>query len=300
MRSDANKKDPAMNNLIEGVGLVKQYDGFTLDHVSIGVPEGHVVGLVGSNGSGKTTMIKALLGLIRPDEGEVRVFGAAPSGAAWKNRVGVVFDTCSFVPTMRVSDVAKIGEAAYENWDESAFAQMVDAFGIAMNKQVKDLSRGMGMKLSLAFALAHHPDLLILDEPTAGLDPLARDEALDLLRAFMEEEGRGILMSSHITTDLEKIADYIVCIDEGWLVFAEAKDDICGKAGVARCNEEQLADVISSGLIAKGGVRYLRRDFHIDVLVPDRFAFAQDFPGIVCDPASLDDYLLLMLKGGAR
>ena len=296
------EKDPAMNKLIEGVSLTKHYDDFMLDHVDIDVPAGYVVGLIGSNGAGKTTAIKALLGLIKLDDGEVRAFGAAPSGGGWKSRVGIVFDTCSFVPSMDAADIAGLGKAAYANWDDTAFMRLLEEFDLPLRKQVKDLSRGMGMKLSLAFALAHHPDLLILDEPTASLDPIARDEALEYLRAFMDDENRGILISSHITSDLEKIADVIVCIDGGRVVFSEAKDDICDKAGIARCSEEQFAALQAGDLAAcgEGALRFLRRDFQIDVLIPDRFAFAQAFPDVPCDPASVDDYMLLMLKGGAR
>ena len=272
-----------MNKLIEGNNLTKHYDGFTLDRVSIDIPAGYVVGLIGSNGAGKTTAIKALLGLIKLDGGEVRAFGEAPTGSGWKSRIGVVFDTCAFVPTMTAADIAGIGKAAYADWDDNEFARLLDMFALPARKQVKDLSRGMTMKLSLAFALAHHPDLLILDEPTAGLDPIARDEALEYLRAFMDNERHGILISSHITTDLEKIA----------------KDDICNKAGIAHCNEEQLSRIRASA-IDGSAPHYLRRDFQIDVLVPDRFAFTRAFPEVPCDPASIDDYMLLMLKGGAR
>ena len=288
-----------MNNLIEGVGLTKRYDDFTLDRVDLCVPAGYVVGLIGSNGAGKTTAIKALLGLIHLDAGEVRVFDEKPKGSSWKERVGVVFDTCSFVPTMRVRDVAGLGKPAYANWDESEFERLMSLFGISLDKQIVDLSRGMGMKLSLAFALAHKPDLLILDEPTAGLDPIARDEALDYLREFMGTEGRGILISSHITSDLEKIADQIVCIDGGRVVFSQSKDDICDTAGIARCSQEQF-DSLASSALASDGLRFMRREYQIDVLVPDRFAFAREFAHIPCEPASIDEYMLLMLKGDAR
>ncbi len=289
-----------MPNLIEGAGLTKRYDGFTLDNVSISVPEGYVVGLIGSNGAGKTTIIKALLGLNRLDGGKVCAFGESPKGGAWKRRVGVVFDTCAFVPTMHVSDIASIGKAAYANWDGPEFNRLLNEFDISPKKKIETLSRGMGMKLSLAFALAHHPELLILDEPTAGLDPIARDEALEYLREFMNDEGRGILISSHITSDLEKIADRIVCVDAGRVIFSKEKDDICGRGGVARCAERQFAAIGESGFLPQDELYYLRRDYQIDVFVPDRFAFTQVFPDTPCDPISLDDYMLLMLKGGAR
>ena len=289
-----------MEALIEGIDLTKHYDGFTLDHVSLAVPAGYVVGLIGSNGAGKSTAIKALLGLIRLDAGQVRAFGQPPASPDWKQRVGVVFDTCSFVPTMTVGDVANLGRASYRQWDSGSFSQMIGHASIRPEKAVKDLSRGMGMKLSLAFAMAHNPDVLILDEPTAGLDPIARDEVLELLRAYMNVEGRGILISSHITDDLAKIADTIVCTDGGRTVFSMPKDDICDTAGIARCTGESFEMLAASGFFGSGGMRYLRRDLSWDVLVPDRFAFGRAFPDIVCDRATIDEYMLLMLKGATR
>ena len=157
----------------------------------------------------------------------------------------------------------------------------------------------MGMKLSLAFALAHRPDLLVLDEATAGLDPLARDEVLDLLRGFMEEEGHAILMSTHITTDLEKIADEVVCIDEGRLAFSAPKDAICDDAGIARCRTADLERLASSGAFAAGSLRALPRGMAVDVLVPDRFACARALPDVAVDRASIEDYMTIMLKGEA-
>ena len=211
-------------------------------------------------------------------------------------------------------DVALLGRWVFSNWDARYFQQLMDRFGLAADKKVTDLSRGMGMKLSLAFALAHHPQLLILDEATAGLDPLARDEVLDMLRDFMAEgelpgeaavdsvaqEPRAILLSSHITSDLEKIADRIVCIDDGRKVFEADKEAICNIAGVARCKSDQVEQVIAvltDALDDPSSLRVVEGKYSTDLLVPDRFAFAQAFPEIPVEPVSLDDYLALTLKG---
>ena len=221
-----------MSDLLRIQNLEKHYDGFDLEDVNLSVPAGSVVGFIGSNGAGKTTTIKAVLGLIEPDAGTVSLFGEETVGAPQKRlaelkqRIGVVFDTCSFPEELTVKTVGKLMAQCYENWNPGSFRSFARTFQLPEDKAVKDLSRGMGMKLSLACALAHDPDLLILDEATAGLDPMAREEALDTLRMFMNEDGRGILMSSHITSDLEKIADYIVCIDEGNIVFSVEKDAI--------------------------------------------------------------------------
>lgn len=292
--------------LIEARGLTKHYDGFSLEGVDLAVNEGEVVGFVGQNGAGKSTTIKALLGLIRVDGGEGNVLGTPSdeltraSGAATKERVGVVFDTVSLPGHLRVADVGRIYASAFASWDAHRFSQLTRDLGLDPKKAVKDLSRGMGMKLSLACALAHNPQVLILDEATAGLDPMARDEALERLRDFVAQPGHAILMSSHITSDLERIADRIVCIDAGRIVFDLEKDAITDSAGVARCRVADLERIASSGMVPDSELRYLRHDYGIDVLVPDRFAFAEMFPDIPCDRMTIDDYMSLTLKGGVR
>lgn len=292
--------------LIEARGLTKHYDGFSLEGVDLVVNEGEVVGFVGQNGAGKSTTIKALLGLIRVDGGEGSVLGTPSdeltraSGAATKERVGVVFDTVSLPGHLRVADVGRIYASAFASWDAHRFSQLTRDLGLDPKKAVKDLSRGMGMKLSLACALAHDPQVLILDEATAGLDPMARDEALERLRDFVTQPGHAILMSSHITSNLERIADRVVCIDAGRIVFDLEKDAITDSAGVARCRVADLERIASSGMVHDSELRYLRHDYGIDVLVPDRFAFAEMFPDIPCDHMTIDDYMSLTLKGGVR
>lgn len=292
--------------LIEARGLTKHYDGFSLEGVDLVVNEGEVVGFVGQNGAGKSTTIKALLGLIRVDGGEGSVLGTPSdeltraSGAATKERVGVVFDTVSLPGHLRVADVGRIYASAFASWDAHRFSQLTRDLGLDPKKAVKDLSRGMGMKLSLACALAHDPQVLILDEATAGLDPMARGEALERLRDFVTQPGHAILMSSHITSNLERIADRVVCIDAGRIVFDLEKDAITDSAGVARCRVADLERIASSGMVPDSELRYLRHDYGIDVLVPDRFAFAEMFPDIPCDHMTIDDYMSLTLKGGVR
>ena len=292
--------------LIEARGLTKHYDGFSLEGVNLAVNEGEVVGFVGQNGAGKSTTIKALLGLIRVDGGEGSVLSTPSdeltraSGAATKERVGVVFDTVSLPGHLRVADVGRIYASAFASWDAHAFDRLARELGLDPRKAVKDLSRGMGMKLSLACALSHDARVLILDEATAGLDPMARDELLDRLLDFVALPGRAILMSSHITSDLERIADRVLCIDEGRIVFDLAKDEITDEMGIARCRVAEFERVCASGIIPEGQLRYRKNDYGIDLLVPDRFVFAENFPNVPCDRMSIDDYLSLTLKGGVR
>lgn len=292
-----------MEHLIEAKGLTKRYDGFTLDAIDLVVPTGAVVGFVGANGAGKTTTLKLLLGLVRADGGRISLLDEVIDGdvpASVKQRTGVVLDTCAFTQDSTVTDVATIGRSAYKAWDAQLFAELCERFDLAQKKKVKELSRGMGMKLSLAFALAHRPQLLILDEATAGLDPLARDEVLDLLREFMADGDHGILMSAHITSDLERIADEVVCIDEGRIVFDLPKDAICDEAGVARCRTAEVERIVESGLFAPGTMRVLPQAYGTDVLVPDRFAFARAFDDIAVDKVSIEEYMALTLKGELR
>ena len=297
-----------MTDLINARGITKHYDGTAvLSEVSLNVPSGCVTGFIGVNGAGKTTTIRALMGLMELDAGEVIAFGESfgpgvddACARRLKERIGVVFDTCPFIGDLPVKTAGTLMKASFSAWKQGRFEDLLDRFGLDPKKKIKDLSRGMGMKLQLACALAHDPDLLILDEATAGLDPMARDEILDLLRDFMSDENRGILISSHITTDLEKIADRIVCIDQGRIAFDVEKDEITDLAGVARCRAAEFEDVRTSGLFESGELKWMRQPMSIDVLVPDRFAFAKRFPNIACDRATIDDYMQLILKGESR
>ena len=296
-----------MKPLIEARGLTKHYDGFSLQDVSFTVDEGEIVGFVGKNGAGKSTTIKAILGLIKLDGGAAEVLGApsaelgrSASAAQLKEGIGVVFDTVSMPGHLRIRDVGRIMARAYASWDAHAFGRLAREFDLDEAKQVKELSRGMGMKLSLACALSHGASLLILDEATAGLDPMARDEMLDRLRAFVEQPGHAVFMSSHITSDLERIADRVLCIDDGRITFDLAKDVITDEMGIARCRVADFERIAASGLIPEGELRWRKHEYGIDLLVPDRFAFGEKFPQVPVDRMTIDDYLTLTLKGGVR
>ncbi|MBQ9954911.1 MAG: ABC transporter ATP-binding protein [Eggerthellaceae bacterium] len=292
-----------MENLISVSHARKSYGGFMLDIDELVVPRGCVVGLVGGNGAGKTTTIKAIMGLIGLDAGEITLFGRRVIKGSplidEKRRVGVIFDTCPFPADLEVGEVARMGRAAYPNWDAKVFEDLAGKFGLGLDKVVKELSRGMGMKLQLAFALAHDPDLLILDEPTAGLDPLARAELLDLVRERMSDD-RGVLISTHITSDLERIADYVTCINEGRVVFTEDIETVCDRAGVLRCRASELESVLAAGLFEPRGVCVVVGPYGVEALVPDRFALKESFPELACERATVESYMALTLKGDLR
>ena len=199
-----------MKNALEIRGLTRKYEGFALDNVNLTLLRGCVMGLVGENGAGKTTLIKTVLDLVRPDSGEIEVLGGRADDAAVRERIGAVLEDGGFLSTMNAAQVDTLLGRAYRAWDGAQFASYLDRFGIDRRKAIKDYSRGMKMKLSIAAALSHGAELLILDEATSGLDPVVRDEVLDLLYDFMQDETHAVLLSSHITSDLDKIADNIM------------------------------------------------------------------------------------------
>ena len=290
-----------MPNLLEIRDANRQVsDSFSLRNANLSIGSGEIVGLVGANGAGKTTIIRAALGLLKLDSGYAALFGeplAADTPDAdmrrLRSRVGVVFDTCPYPSEITVSQVETCIKPAFPTWDNACFETLVARFGLEPKKKVKSLSRGMGMKLQLACALSHNADLLILDEATAGLDPLARDELLDELRDYASTGDRGVLLSSHITSDLERIADRVVGIDAGSIIFNIPREQITDMAGIAHCTFDQAQDILA----CVDGARVAKREFSCDVLVPNRFEFAEAFPEVPCDRASIDDYLHFILKG---
>ena len=293
-----------MSNLLEIRDANRQVsDSFSLRNANLSIGSGEIVGLVGANGAGKTTLIRAALGLLKLDSGYAALFGEPltadipdPDARRLRSRVGVVFDTCPYPCELTVSQVGACIEPAFPTWDNTCFEALVDRFGLEPKKKVKSLSRGMGMKLQLACALSHNADLLILDEATAGLDPLARDELLDELRDYASNDDRGVLLSSHITSDLERIADRVVGIDAGSIIFDMPREQITDGIGIAHCTADQAQRILA----CVDGARIAKREFSCDVLVPNRFEFSEAFPEVPCDRASIDDYLHFILKGTNR
>jgi ABC-2 type transport system ATP-binding protein len=210
-----------MNNILEITGLTKKYPTFTLDSVSFSLPRGYIMGFIGSNGAGKTTTIKAILGIIRADSGDIK----APEN----EKIGVVMDSPFFVDEWTAKDTEKAISPFYPDWDSAKFGKYLTDFGLEPKKKIKDMSRGMKVKLQIAAAMSHGAELLILDEPTSGLDPVARDEICDLLREFVGDEKHSVLFSTHITSDLEKTADFITFIGNGKIIYTGEKDGLLEK-----------------------------------------------------------------------
>ena len=293
-----------MQNLLELKGISHAVsDRFSLRDVTLAVEPGQIIGFVGANGAGKTTTIRAALGLIKLDAGEVHLFGQrcgadAPdeSQRHLRSRVGLVLDTCPFPSTLKVGQIESLVGPAYPTWDRETFAGFINRFGLDPKTKVKDLSRGMGMKLQLACALSHKAKLLVLDEATAGLDPMAREELLDELLAFVSDGLHSVLLSSHITSDLDRAADRVICIDNGSIVFDLPREDITDRAGIAHCTQAQAVELMA----CVEDARAAHHAYSVDVLVPNRREALEAFPEIPCDRATIDDYLRLMLKGASK
>ena len=283
-----------MTNSIEISGLCKRYPDFFLDHVDLTVPGGSIVGLIGENGAGKSTTLKCILNLVRRDEGSIRIFGRdnLQEDRSIKQDIGVVLDECFFHDSLRLGDVNAILAPIYTRWDRAAFQSLCRQFGLPEKKTVKEYSRGMKMKLSLAAALAHHPRLLILDEATSGLDPVVRDEILDVFLSFIQDEDHAILLSSHITSDLEKAADYITYIHKGKVALSGAKDELLERYGKLVCRSADL-ERLDAGLVV--GVR--RTQFGCEALVNDRPGIREAWPELTVDPVTLEDIMVFTVKG---
>ncbi|MDR1704457.1 MAG: ABC transporter ATP-binding protein [Clostridiales bacterium] len=281
-----------MSNLLEVKGLCKSYGGFSLKDVSFGIPGGYIMGFIGPNGAGKTTTIKSILGMINRDAGDIRLLGAGDARGLRPNKdIGVVMDAPMYADDWTCADVEAAVSPFYRGWDFGKYAELLDKFELDRKKKVKDLSRGMKVKLMIAAALSHDAKLLILDEPTSGLDPVARDELCELLTGFVTDENHSILFSTHITADLEKIADYITFIQGGQIIYTGTKESLLEKyamvkGGPSELNAEQKRLVIGmkehstgfSGIAETGDLGKLPKS-------------------LLIEPVSLDEIIIYMNKG---
>ena len=283
-----------MEYAIEMQGVTKQYHRFCLNHIDFQVPKGCVMGLIGENGAGKTTLIKSVLGLIHTDAGEIFIEGRKLSEdeVAVKEELGVVFDGCSFPEEMYIRGIRRIMPGLYRKWDMEQFDRLMERCGLPEDQHIKDYSRGMKMKLSIGVALSHHAKLLIMDEATSGLDPVIRDEILDLFLEFMQDEEHSMLISSHITSDLEKIADYITFLKNGEIIFSENKDDLLYLYGILKCGKKERETLDSSCFVAER-----ENAFEEEILIKDRKEFIRRYPDCVVDPVSLEDIILFYVRG---
>ena len=281
-------------NAIEIKGLEKRYDGFQLGSFDLTLPSGCIMGLVGENGAGKSTTIKLIMNAIGRDAGEISVLGVDNRSAEFrdvKEDIGVVLDEAYFPEVMSARNVGKVMALTYKNWDAAAFEGYLKKFSLAPDKIFKDYSRGMRMKLAIAAALSHGAKLLILDEATSGLDPMARDELLDIFNDFTRDENCSILLSSHIVSDLEKICDYIAFLHRGRLVLCEEKDRLLEEYALVRLPEERLSELSEESIISRRASSYGTEALVLRGGIP---------AAIPTEHTSLEDIILFLAKGDER
>lgn len=294
-----------MENAITVKNLTKKYKNFKLNNISFQIPKGTIVGFVGENGAGKSTTIKAILGLMPIEAGEIELLGhkikPGENETAYKEHIGVVFDECNFPVELKIKNIRKIMQMIYHTWDDDKFENYLNKFKLSGDKKVKELSKGMKTKLSIAVALSHDSRLLILDEATSGLDPVIRDEILDIFREFIEDEEHTIFISSHITSDIEKAADYVMMIHKGEILFRESKDELLYHYGIVRGTKKQI-DLIPEELIAGKE----ENEFGCSALITDKerlmnSTFMEEAESCgegrpVVDRAGIEDILLYIVR----
>lgn len=277
----------SMYNALEIKGLSKEYKDFRLDNVSFEVPSGSIVGLIGENGSGKTTIIKLILNMIKKNGGEVTVLGKNKDISDIKNEIGVVMDEPGFPGFLNAVEINRIMRNIFSNWSEDTFFGYLKKLKVPDNKEYKDMSKGTKMKTGIAVALSHNPRLLILDEATNGLDPVVRSEVNEIFTEFTRDESHSILISSHIVSDLDRICDYIVFIHNGRLMLFEEKDRLLEKYCVVHCTREQLSSIERSKIIGRKENRY-----DISVLMEK----SQVKSGFSTSPVDIEELFVFMAK----
>lgn len=279
-------------NSIEAVNIGKKYPGFALEDVSFVLPQGCIMGFIGQNGAGKTTVIKRLLGLVS-GQGQAILLGREDGGQIpeIKQQIGVMMDDSFFSELLRPQDIDKVLKRLYRNWDSSLYFQYLEQFEIPRNKLLRQLSKGMKTKVRLAAAISHRPRLLVLDEPASGLDPVARSQLDEIFLQFIQDEQNSIFFSTHITADLEKMADYITFLHQGRLIFSKEKDRLLEEYGLAK-GEPELLDALGDLVISRRDGQYSAQ-----ALVRDRQQATAICPGLVIDRPSLDDIMVFFSKG---
>lgn len=281
-------------NALEIKNISKTYKNFKLDDISFVLPCGHIMGLIGENGAGKSTIINCILDIIEKDSGSISVLGQKndKNNVSLKENIGVVLDASDVYDNYTVKQVENIMKDVYKQWNHEVYDYYIQKFTLPLNKMIKDFSRGMKMKMAITIALSHQPKLLILDEATSGLDPIMRDEILDVFMEFVQDENHAILLSSHISSDLEKIADYITFIHEGKLILSTSKDELIYEYGLMKCRNDEFDKIEKEDII-----RYRIKTYEVEILVKDREKMAKKYPNCIVDPTKLDDIMMLYVKG---
>lgn len=283
-----------MNNILEIKNLNKEYKNFKLKNINFSIPKGSIMGLVGENGSGKTTTIKSILNIVNRESGSINIFDMdnIKYEMEIKEDLGVVLDECSFQDSLNGSDIDKIMKNIYKKWDSKIYFNYLEKFKLGKEQKIKEYSKGMKMKLNIAVALSHHAKFLILDEPTAGLDPIIRNEILDELLEFIQEKDNSILFSTHITSDLDKIADYITLIHDGEVILSKDRETLLTDYGLLKCGVEDFKRIDKRDIINSKEGR-----FGVEALVTDREKIKSKYPDYIVDSVNIEDIMLFYIRG---
>ncbi len=284
-----------MTNIIEIKNLVKKYDNkFTLGSIDLEIPSGVIVGLIGENGAGKTTLIKSILNILKIDEGNIKIFNKDfnKEENTIKEDIGVVLDNMFFPEILTPKDINIVMKDIYKKWDEELFKKYLNDFGLNINKQIKTMSKGMRKKLEIATSLSHHPKILILDEPTSGLDPVVRNEVLDIFLDFIQDEEHTILLSTHITSDLEHIADKIIFINKGKILLDKNRDDLLDNYGILKCDINSFNTISKEDIIV-----YKKNKYNYEILVDNISKIKKKYKNFIVDKITLEELMVLMIKG---
>lgn len=284
-------------NAIEISNLRKCYDGFTLDDISFNVPKGSIMGFIGQNGAGKSTTIRAILNITKTDGGSIKLLGMdhIRDEAQIKEQIAAVFDESPFHDSFRAKQLNILFRGLYQSWDEQKFYGYLERFQLPRNKKLGEFSKGMKMKMQIATALSHGAKLLIMDEPTTGLDPVVRNEILDIFREFLNDEDNSILLSSHITSDLDKIADCVTFIDRGKLLLTGNKDQILESHGLMKCSKEEYREIDPEDIVSAR-----INEYNVDIMVSDRDKMSRKYSGILIEKTNLEEIMLFYVNRGKK
>lgn len=283
-----------MKNTLEIKNLIKNYSNFKLGEINITIPNGSIVGLIGENGSGKTTLIKSILNIIDIDGGSIKIFDkdSKKEESLIKEDIGVVLDNTFFPELLTPRDINIIMKDIYSNWDIELYNNYLKKFCLTPNQKIKEMSKGMKKKLEIATALSHHPKLLILDEPTSGLDPIIRNEVLDIFLEFIQDENNTIFLSTHITSDLEHIADRIIFIDKGKILLDKMRDEILDNYGILKVEIKEFSKIDKADIIS-----YKKNKYDYEILIKNKDKVSKKYKDSIVDKISLEDLMVLMIKG---
>lgn len=281
------------DNVIEIQNLTKHYKDFKLDNINLNIPNGCITGFIGQNGAGKSTTIKAILNMIPTDGGTINIFGA--NNIKYENiikeNIGVVFDNICFHKNLKCKQINTILKNIYKEWDENQFFSYLKKLNVPSDKKVSELSRGMQMKLQIATALSHNAKLLIMDEPTGGLDPIVRNEILDIFMEYIQDDSHSIFLSSHIISDIERIADHIIFINKGQILLSEDKETISERHGIVKCSLAQFESIDKSDIVSSR-----KSSFGVELLTNNMTNFIQKYPEFLCEKADLEDIMLFYVN----